>query len=345
MSVIDVEKLLQPISGDAPCGADLEYDAGFLEMTRAAAGRPAQQIGGQVIPGEEPNWKDVQARCLDLMGRSLDLRLATFLTRALVGTSGLAGLADGLALTRGLVEHHWADVHPRLDPDDDNDPTIRVNTLAGLADRDQVVNAVRLLPLANSRRVGRYGLRDVEIANGTLPRPEGAESVADTASIEAAFLDMDVAELEANAGAVKEAIEHVRGLDDALSNAVGAGLSADFSPLTGTLRSMNQLLQQQLGRRGLASGADATADSESGGNAVTGGAPAMSGPIQSREDVIRLLDQVSDWYSKYEPSSPVPLLLQRAKRLVNKNFLEAVQDLSPSGVTEVQTIAGVDAAS
>jgi len=158
-------------------------------------------------------------------------------------------------------------------------------------------------------------LRDVEIANGTLPRPEGAESVADMANIEAAFLDMDVAELEANAGAVKDAIEHVKALDQALSEAVGAGSSADFSPLTGTLKSMNQLLQQQLRRRGLASGAAATVDSEGGGGAVTGGAPAMSGPIQSREDVIRLLDQVSDWYSKYEPSSPVPLLLQRAKLL------------------------------
>jgi type VI secretion system protein ImpA len=344
MSVIDVEKLLQPISGDAPCGADLEYDAGFLEMTRAAAGKPAQQIGGQIIPGEEPNWKDVQARCLELLGRSLDLRLATFLTRALVGTSGLAGLTDGLALVRGLVERHWADVHPRLDPDDDNDPAIRVNTLAGLADRDQMVNAVRLLPLANSRRVGRYGLRDVEIANGTLAKPEGAETVADVASIEAAFLDMDVAELEANAGAVREAIAHVAGLDHALSETVGAGSSVDFSPLTDTLRSMNHLLQLQLGRRGLAPGADAVADSD-GGGAAMGGMPAMSGPIQSREDVVRMLDQVSDWYAKYEPSSPVPLLLQRAKRLVNKNFLEAVQDLTPSGVTEIQTIAGVDASS
>ncbi len=68
----------------------------------------------------------------------------------------------------------------------------------------------------------------------------------------------------------------------------------------------------------------------------------MSGPIQTREDVIRLLDQVSDWYAKYEPSSPVPLLLQRAKRLVNKSFIDAVKDLSPSGVTEVQTIAGTE---
>lgn len=341
MSVIDVEKLLQPIPGDAPCGADLEYDAGFLEMTRAAAGKPAQQIGGQVLPGEEPNWKDVRARCLDLMSRSLDLRLAGFLTRALLHTSGLAGFADGLALSRGLVERYWADVHPRLDPEDDNDPTIRVNTLASLADRDQTVNAVRLLPLASSRRVGRYGLRDYEIAIGILPKPEGAEGIVDKTTIEAAFLDMDVDELEANANAVKAAVEHVTGLDNALSQAVGAGFSADFTPLLGTLKSMNQLLQQQLGRRGLASSADVGMDSE-GGGAATGGMPAMSGPIQSREDVIRLLDQVNDWYSKYEPSSPVPILLNRAKRLVNKNFLEAVKDLSPSGVSEIQTIAGVD---
>ena len=71
----------------------------------------------------------------------------------------------------------------------------------------------------------------------------------------------------------------------------------------------------------------------------------MSGPLQSREDVIRVLDQVCDWYSKFEPSSPVPLLLQRAKRLVNKNFVEAIQDLTPSGVTEIQNIAGLGSGS
>lgn len=68
----------------------------------------------------------------------------------------------------------------------------------------------------------------------------------------------------------------------------------------------------------------------------------MSGPIQSREDVIRVLDQVSDWYARHEPSSPVPLLLQRAKRLVNMSFMEAVKDLSPGGLNEIQTIAGIE---
>jgi type VI secretion system protein ImpA len=71
----------------------------------------------------------------------------------------------------------------------------------------------------------------------------------------------------------------------------------------------------------------------------------MSGTPQSREDIIRLLDQACDWYRRHEPSSPVPLLLERAKRLVSKNFIELVQDLSPGGLTEIQTIAGLDSSS
>jgi type VI secretion system protein ImpA len=263
------------------------------------------------------------------------------LARALLRTNGLPGLSSGLALARGLAERHWEGVHPRLDPDDDNDPTLRMNTLAGLADRDRTIVPLRMLPLADSRRMGRYGLRDVEIANGTLPRPENAE-VPDLATIEAAFLDMDAAALEAGTVAAREALEHLAGLDSALTHAVGAGSTPDLTPLKSTLKSIHLLLQQQLGRRGLGAGEGLAAASGEPGAAVSEARPAMSGPIQSREDVIRMLDQVSDWYARYEPSSPVPLLLQRAKRLVNKSFVEAVRDLSPSGMTEVQTIAGVD---
>lgn len=346
MSVIDVEKLLSEVSADSPSGDDLEYDGAFMEMTRVAAGKPEQEIGGQVIPGEPPDWRDVKKRCIELFGRTRDLRVAAFLTRALAHTDGFPGFADGLALNRGLVERLWDHIHPKLDPDDDLDPTLRVNTLAALGDRDTTVQALRLLPLANSRRMGSFGLRDVEVANGTLPRTEGAQA-ADMTTIEAAFLDMDPAELDATARAVAAAMETLTGLDGALSAAVGAASSADFTALRATLKSMNTLLQQQLGRRGL--GAEgAAADDQSGGGgttATTGGMPAMSGPIQSREDVIRQLDQITDWYGRHEPASPVPLLLQRAKRLVNKNFLEAVEDLTPSGLTEIQNIAGMEGGS
>jgi len=344
MSAIDVEKLLREVSADSPCGDDLEYDAAFMEMTRLAAGTPAQEMGGAVSAGEEPDWREVRDRCVDLLGRSKDLRTAVYLTRALARTNGLPGFADGMALTEGLVERFWDGVHPRLDPDDDNDPTMRVNTLAGLSDRDQVVNALRLAPLANSRLAGRFSLRDVELANGTLAKPEGDASVADMSMIDAAFLDMDASELQQVADAAAAAQQHLEGLDRALSAAVGAGSSADVSLLRATLRSMNHVLTQQLARRGLAEGsaADAGAAGFAAGAPTAGGAPAMSGPLQTREDVVRMLDQCIDWYAKYEPSSPVPLLLRRAKRLVSKNFLELVQDLSPGGLNELQTIAGLD---
>jgi type VI secretion system protein ImpA len=345
MSAIDVEKLLSEISPDNPSGDDLEYDTAFMEMARAAAGKPEQEIGGQVIPGEPPDWRDVKKRCLDLCARTRDLRVAAYLARALVHTDGLPGFADGLALNRGLIERLWDHVHPKLDPDDDNDPTLRVNTVAGLSDPDSTVRALRALPLANSRRLGAFGLRDWEIASGALPKPANVENVADAATIEAAFLDMDGAELEATARGAAAALEATDGLDTALNMAVGMTAGADLTALRTTLRTIHALLQQQLARRGLSSGEAgvvAGGDSQGGMAAATGVMPAMSGPIQSREDVIRTLDQICDWYSKYEPASPVPLLLQRAKRLVNKNFLEAVQDLTPSGVTEIQNIAGVE---
>src|SRR5262245_45006669 len=182
MSPIDRDALLRDVSADAPCGPNLEYDGEFLEMIRAAAGKPAQEMGGQVIPGEDPDWKDVRDRCVRIFGRTKDLRVAIPLVRALLRTDGLPGFADGLGLVQGLVQRQWAGVHPQLDPDDHNDPTFRMNALAGLADRDLTLLPLRALPIARSRRVGRFSLRDVEIANGTLPKPEG-EAPPDTTTI------------------------------------------------------------------------------------------------------------------------------------------------------------------
>lgn len=68
----------------------------------------------------------------------------------------------------------------------------------------------------------------------------------------------------------------------------------------------------------------------------------MSGEIKNNEDVIRMLDKICDYYAKYEPSSPLPLLLQRAKRLVRKDFLEILKDIAPDGLTQAGRVTGVD---
>jgi type VI secretion system protein ImpA len=67
----------------------------------------------------------------------------------------------------------------------------------------------------------------------------------------------------------------------------------------------------------------------------------MTGVINSQEDVIRVLDMACEYFNRHEPSSPVPLLLQRAKRLVAKDFMEILRDLTPAGVTQAEEISGL----
>lgn len=66
----------------------------------------------------------------------------------------------------------------------------------------------------------------------------------------------------------------------------------------------------------------------------------MSGTIQSRADVIKALDLICAYYRDYEPSSPVPFILQRAHRLVDKDFMAIVSDLTPDALSHLQVITG-----
>ncbi len=336
MSVVEIEKLLSPLGDESPCGEDLEYDPAFLELDRMSRGKPEQQMGESVIPAEEPDWKGVQRGALELFGRTRDLRVAVLLTGSLVRTSGYPGLADGLAVVRGLLERYWDGVHPALDPSDP-DPVLRVNTLSGLNAFDTTLKGVQEAPLVASRAVGRFGWRDVLVATAKLPAPEGTEPPS-TAVIEAAFSDAPIDDVKGTAEAVGAALESAAAIEAFVTEKVGAGRSVDLGELRSALKGARQFLAEQLDRLGVEG---AGAEGEEGAPAEAGRPRAAApGEIRSREDVVRALDRLSEYFQRNEPSSPVPLLLQRAKRLTSKNFLDIVRDLAPDGVAQVENIRG-----
>jgi type VI secretion system protein ImpA len=361
MSVLDVDKLLAPISADAPCGENLEYDADYAAMEKAAEGKPEQQFGNTVIPAEEPEWREVRAKALELLGRTKDLRVAMHLARAAAWTDGLPGLADGIAVLSGLIEKYWDQVHPQLDPDDDYDPTIRLNTIAALTDPSSMLRAVRDATLVRSRGTGKFSYRDVQVATGELPPPAGGAKI-ELSTIDGAFADCEASDLKATAAAVKQALEATRALERALGQHVGASMVPPLDPFTDLLSAMSRLLEQKLAARGLlddesqpaAAEADASSAADSGradpaedaaaagANGRKASAPmSLTGDITSREDVIRALDRICDYYRRYEPSSPVPLFLNRAKRLASKSFLEILRDLTPDAVNQALAIGGI----
>src|SRR5438132_1025078 len=133
MSSFDVEAALAPISAEAPCGVDLSGEPAYLELDRLVQGTPERQIGNTIVPAQEPDWRQLYQRCTELLARSKDLRVALYLSLALLKQQGLPGLRDGLSFLRGLIERHWESLYPRLDPEDDNDPLERMNILAAFA--------------------------------------------------------------------------------------------------------------------------------------------------------------------------------------------------------------------
>lgn len=59
---------------------------------------------------------------------------------------------------------------------------------------------------------------------------------------------------------------------------------------------------------------------------------------RTRDDVLRAIDALGTYYQRSEPSSPVPLMLDRLRRWVMMDFLELLQEIAPGGVADAQSL-------
>ncbi|HTS51970.1 MAG TPA: type VI secretion system protein TssA [Burkholderiales bacterium] len=342
MSVVAVESLLQPISPDMPCGENLEYRE-VRDLETLAAGKPERQQGEKFIPAEEPSWGEVKQQAIDLFSKTKDLRVAALLAQALVRTDGLQGLSDGLEVISQLLGSHWAGVHPQ--PDAADDYTIRLSALTFLSDLQSLLNPIRRAELVSTPAHGRVSLRDIQIAAGKTKAAQD-ETSPPAAAIEATFRECDVGRLRAVLQAVERSLQHA-GEIEALWAANANSRDLEVSRLTGVLQEIRKELQPALASHpdAIAQAAEDIAGAGEEGGAARAGAAPFAGAIRNREDIIRVLDSACDYLTRHEPSSPVPLLLQRAKRLMVKDFLQIIQDLAPDAADQVAKIGGIDSQS
>lgn len=343
---MDVPLLLAAVSATSPCGEDLEYDADFLRLERDSRGQPERSMGDSILPAEPPEWRSIQQQSLDLLQRSKDLRITHFLLQSSLALEGIPGLARVLTLTSELLKQYWAELHPRLDADDDNDPTVRINALAGLTS-DVTIRLLRESILARSRTFGAVSLRAAANASGLQSFPDeslGAEQLA------GALLDSDPEQLELTRAALLEARSAAEAIEQQVSDQVGSAQGVDLGPLKQPLKMALQILGQfapQSGDSELpdASGDDNTAPTEyaSAPSAPRNtGSSTVSGEINNRDDVLRSLDRILAYYTRHEPSSPLPVLLNRAKNLVHADFAAIVRNLIPDGMSQFENLRGPD---
>lgn len=339
MEMIDIGVLGQAVAGDEPCGPDLEYDPAFQELERNLAGKPEVQYGSTISPAVPPDWKAVRRQAVELLGRTRDLRIAVPLARALLALEGLPGLARGLQAIDGMLDAHWEGVHPQLDPEDGHDPTPRINSLGPLTDRGTVLRELHDTAFVQLPGLGALSLRQLDYASGEAPVPPGQTALA-PASIEMAFQAVPQDVLREALAAATAAHASVTSIEAILVRRVGNVQALNLEPLLRPLARIAATLQPHIRTGAAAAPASPATGAGPPGATLAIAAAGIAGEIRDRDDVVEAIDRLLAYYARQEPSSPVPLLLERAKRLVPKNFMEVMEDLAPDGVKQLLVIRG-----
>jgi type VI secretion system protein ImpA len=225
---------------------------------------------------------------------------------------------------------------------------MRLNALRELGDRHGVLLFLRNMPLLGAPGLGPYSFKDISAAIS-----DNAGD-ANQSKIEAALNNCDTNHLQSLTAALQQALGDLRAIEAQVTDKLGAGQSIRFEELTNLLDPMHRLLAVRLATRdpgtrvGASGEPDTTGEgqmtqSTSAAHAHNGALrPVGSGPmeIRTRADVQRTLDLLCAYYESNEPSSPVPILLRRARRLTAMSFMDLVRDLAPAGAAELEVIRG-----
>lgn len=251
---------------------------------------------------ERVGWAREQERILRLAQTGRDLRVWVWLCRSLIVTDGLAGLVTGLELIAAGLERLW-DRLPPLD-EEESDPRerfmARLGALAGLGASSYQLSADEL----KQRRSTVHFLEEIDLLISRATPGEATSALI---------------------GRAEAALARIEQL---------------FRTRFGDGRDPQLGFALLMTRLSLLKGRPAPAEA-SGGNAHSAlAANGAAGPVMNREDVVRTLNSILDYYAQNEPSSPVPLLVARAKKLVTLSFLEAMKELAPAGLKELQTVVG-----
>lgn len=349
--MIDVDEVLKPVTDANPCGDDCSFSPAFKKLETNAQGKPRTMFDDpeKVPEWREPEWSELKDGALEVLATSKHLWPAVILTLALLKTGGIEGFRDGLAVIRGMLERYWNILHPRLDPSDKNDPSERLNILRSLVSITKPFRmdlSIKSLAVCQSPGMPPLTLGDVigarERSNksgGTSGAPNASVG-PDLEQIQVAIAKEGAPKAQATLTLVEQSIQHCLAIESFLSSQVGEGASLDLKLIKDLLEVFKKTVQP--GASLPASEVKLETPEGAGGESVTEVPQrGLSGTIQSGDDVLKAFNLICDYYSTHDRSSPVPLLIGRARKLVDKDFMSITSDLSPDALKALKSLFGL----
>lgn len=311
---MDVEALLQPVSDDAPAGEDLYGDPHRTEIELAFEPDAA-----------DVDWRRIVSLIEDQSGRTKDVWLGIYLARAGAKMGRLDFALAGTEFLAGMFERYWETMHPALD---DLGFQGRKGPCESLTRIGEFIGPLRRTTLIAHPRLGSYTGEDLQRFD---EEGDGADGFG---MFRAAVAETDVADIQA-ALASLDAMRAALARTDAVLMAQADGdTGTDFTPTYDAIDAIRRALLPYAGQ----AEAEAGADAEIAEGGAGGGGGRLSGRVDSRDDVIRAIDAIADYYQRREPASPIPVALRRIRGWVTMDFMAILKDISPDGMSQAETV-------
>jgi type VI secretion system protein ImpA len=317
-----IKNLLEPISTDTPCGIDLDETGDIYALEVIASGTEETQFS----EAEPADWNNVLDVTKELFKKSKDLWVAHYMLISLSQLDGLNGITQGLTFLHDFISKYWDNLWPEIDSEDDEPYRLRLTPLESLFSANSIFcKKLKTVNFTSSKTPSGFCYNDILIF---------------------------IAEKKEN---------KIKNVYDAIKNG-----NSEYRKLTDeqlslcltTCKKIETFLNEKVGSEdntsnikiiinlfsGIISHIDKALKNNEGGNNETATTPVISnetassnsnGSIKNNDDIIQKLEDICEWYKNNEPSSPVPLMLQRAINLVGKSFADIIEDVASAALPQV----------
>ena len=355
--VIDLEEFLRPITEENPSGESLRYTGVYDEIAEARRADKDVPQGDWQYELKTADYRKVIELASDaLKNKTKDLQIAAWLSESLTKQYGFAGLRDSLKLASGLQENFWETLFPEID---EGDMEGRANALEWL-DRETAF-AVKRAPITGGEGLSFWDFEESKqfdipenidtLDSADQERYSELRQQAETekrvtgARWRKAKAQTRRAFCEETAFTLDECWTEFENLNRVIEEKFDPKQMPGLNDLKKTLddikthvkKLLDEKRAEEPGAGDEVSGADgesgvATTAAEenysedgSGGGGVT--FRVSKGAIQSRQDALKRLTEVSEFFRKTEPHSPVSYLVSRAVKWGNMPLEQWLQDV------------------
>lgn len=340
--------LAAPLVGDTPAGPNLRLDFSpqslyfRLRDARAEAREIERRMDHDpsADSGVPTQWRTVRELAVKALSeQTKDLEIAAWLTEALIRLEGISGLAAGVALIAELVSRLWdSGLHPQPDEDGIETQVAPITGLNGQGNDGTLMQPLRKCvlfqgPDGEGVTYWRYmQSEELETITDAARRKQRlAANVVPLADMASAARQAGAARLSALRSEVKAALAAWMRMSEALEEKAGAD-----APPTGRVRDLLSAIvavantyappEPDTSAEAPAAEPEAVAEQE----------PVAGGPLMvraarpvTREDMLRELEKIADFFRRTEPHSPMAYTLEEAIRRGRLTWPELLAEVVP----------------